>query len=396
MTAYRIRKTFPLFVSTLFAVGALHMPATAQAPKKALGVEDYPRWKSINGGTLSGDGKWVTYTLAYTNTAPADTRPVLHLLRLDTNQDIEVANASGGSFLRRTRAGSRISSTPVLAAAVDAALVAVGRRPRRPARRALRRQGVRRDAVRRAPRHRRRQASRAAQPRHGRGAVMAGHPVIHLRRELQSSRAASACARCTAARPVDAAAPARRAERGSRQEAVAESAAGARGADVILHDLANGRDQLLGAVGDISFNKRGDLLAYTVDAAPRDGNGLSVVELKSGRVSTLDNDARVYSRLTWNDGGTGLAVLKGVDVDRMRERDNVLLVYPDVYAALAEPEAVPVKFDPAKAGGFPQGIRVERSRGAGLERRRQAHLFRREGAGVRQPTRPTGVAVPTR
>jgi hypothetical protein len=33
------------------------------------------------------------------------------------------------------------------------------------------------------------------------------------------------------------------------------------GADVILHDLSNGRDQLLGSVGEISF-KEGDLLAY--------------------------------------------------------------------------------------------------------------------------------------
>src|SRR5207302_7419423 len=84
---------------------------------------------------------------------------------------------------------------------------------------------------------------------------------------------------------------------------------GPRGADVILHDLSTGRDQLLGSVGDISFNKKGDLLAYTVDATVKDGNGLFVLDLKNGRITALDNDARVYNRLTWNDDGTGLAVL---------------------------------------------------------------------------------------
>ena len=42
---------------------------------------------------------------------------------------------------------------------------------------------------------------------------------------------------------------------------------GPRGTDVILHNLVTGRDQLLGSVGDIAFNKSGDLLAYTVDAS---------------------------------------------------------------------------------------------------------------------------------
>jgi hypothetical protein len=92
-----------------------------------------------------------------------------------------------------------------------------------------------------------------------------------------------------------------------------------------------------------------------VDGAVRDGNGLFILDLRNGRISTLDNDARVYSRLTWNDEGTGLAVLKGVDVDKMRERDNVLLAYPSVQSALDESEYVPAKFDPSKADGFPKG-----------------------------------------
>jgi hypothetical protein len=66
--------------------------------KKALGVEDYTRWRSISGQEISGDGAWVTYGLALTNTAPTETKPVLHLLNLATSQDVAVEHGTGGAF----------------------------------------------------------------------------------------------------------------------------------------------------------------------------------------------------------------------------------------------------------------------------------------------------------
>ncbi|HEY9229162.1 MAG TPA: hypothetical protein VIP11_21100, partial [Gemmatimonadaceae bacterium] len=57
--------------------------------KKVLGVDDYSRWRSIGNSSISGDGKWVTYVLSQTNTAPTDAKPVMHLLNLGTNQDVE-------------------------------------------------------------------------------------------------------------------------------------------------------------------------------------------------------------------------------------------------------------------------------------------------------------------
>src|SRR5262249_33581886 len=119
---------------------------------------------------------------------------------------------------------------------------------------------------------------------------------------------------------------------GGAQSATANANAappGPRGTDVILHNLVTGRDQLLGSVGDIAFNKTGELLAYTVDAAVKDGNGLFVMDLQSGRIHALDNDAKSYNRLTWSDDGKALAVLKGADADKMRERDNVLIAFTD-------------------------------------------------------------------
>ena len=61
--------------------------------KKILGVNDYTRWRSIENALISGDGKWVTYGLRFTNVPTADGKPVLHLV-----------NQSNG----RTRDTSRI------------------------------------------------------------------------------------------------------------------------------------------------------------------------------------------------------------------------------------------------------------------------------------------------
>jgi dienelactone hydrolase len=130
---------------------------------------------------------------------------------------------------------------------------------------------------------------------------------------------------------------------------------GPRGTDVIIHNLTTGRDQLLGSVNEIAFNKTGELLAYTIDSAVKDGNGLFVIDLKTNRLASLDNDPKIYSRLTWSDDGKALAALKGSDVDKMRERDNLLVAFANVQAAVADMEASPATLDPAKATGFPKG-----------------------------------------
>ena len=125
----------------------------------------------------------------------------------------------------------------------------------------------------------------------------------------------------------------------------------------MLVDLRTGRHQLLGSVGDIAFNRTGTLLAYTVDAAPKDGNGLFVFDTRTGRTVALDNDAKSYARLQWNEDGDAVAVLKGSEVEKMREKSNVLLAFTNVPASLGPDDAPaePVVLDPAKTDTFPKG-----------------------------------------
>ena len=113
--------------------------------KKVLTVDDYARWRSIADQQISGDGKWVAYGLSLANTAPAEAKPVLHILNLETNQDVEVANATGGTFSPDSR---WMTPTRSIRAAAGAARGARGR-------------GGTPAGGRREPRHTRRHARRS-------------------------------------------------------------------------------------------------------------------------------------------------------------------------------------------------------------------------------------------
>lgn len=349
-----IRRRLALLVLALSATWlGMYALASAQAPaKKALTVDDYTRWRSIAGQQISGDGAWVSYDLQLTNTAAADAKPVLHLVKLGTNEDVAVPDGTGGAFS---------ADSQWIAYQVNPA----GGRGGRGAR------GGGGAAPATPPQDSPNGAAPAGQAARGRGTTPAVPPRVELRnlstgsvqawQDIQSFTFSPTSSHLLLRRRPAGAEGGRGAGNGGADNAAAPpAAAGAgagaetgapRGVDMILHNLSTGRDQLLGSVGDAAFNKAGELLAYTVDSPVKDGNGLFVLDLATGSVNALENDAKSYNRLTWNDAGTALAVLKGAEVDKMRERNNVLVVYRSVTAG--HDSSAPVVLDPAHAAGFP-------------------------------------------
>ncbi len=359
VTRRRLAALAPVLVVAFSSAFAL----TAQtAAKKVLTVDDYTRWRSITSQEISGDGVWVAYGVALTNTAPNETKPVQHLLKLDTSQDVAIADGTGGTFSAdshwfayqvdpgggrggrggRGGAGNGAAAPPAPAPGGDTtantATPAAG-------------QGAQARGATTPPPPPRRVELRNLTT----GAVQSWQDIQLFTFSANSTylllRRRPAAAPGRAGGTGDAAAGAQGA--GANGAPAAETPAGPRGVDVTLHNLATGRDQLLGSVGDIAFNRTGELLAYTVDATAKDSNGLFVLDLRNGRVNTLDNDARNYNRLTWSEDGVALAVLKGSDVEKMRERNNVLIAFPNVQTAIGEAEPAPIVFDPAKAAGVP-------------------------------------------
>jgi dipeptidyl aminopeptidase/acylaminoacyl peptidase len=86
-----------------------------------------------------------------------------------------------------------------------------------------------------------------------------------------------------------------------------------KGSDLLLRDLTTGLSFNVGNVAEFEFDKTGHRLAYIIDANEKAGNGLVMHYLDTGVTQVLDEGDAVYEKLLWNDEGTALTVLKGVE-----------------------------------------------------------------------------------
>jgi dipeptidyl aminopeptidase/acylaminoacyl peptidase len=345
--------------------------APQTATRKALSVEDYTKWRSISAQEISPDGRWVAYVLQLTNVAPTETKPVLHILNLETNADVSVPNATAPVFSSDSKwvayqvdpnpsrgrggrggqgGGTPPAETPTTPPDPDAPPSTPPATP--PATQPPAQPGGRGATAPTPPRRveLRNLATGTVQAWENIGTITFSPTATHL---VLKRRGAGGDEGGRGGRGGGATAPG-----GAPGAAgIAPVGSGPRGTDVILLDLRTGRHQLLGSVGDIAFNRTGSLLAYTVDAAVKDGNGLFVFDTRSGRTVALDNDSKQYNRLTWNEDANAIAVLKGSDVEKKREKENVLLVFSDVPSAIGLDDIAPtpIVFEPAKAENFPKG-----------------------------------------
>ncbi|MEE4116632.1 MAG: prolyl oligopeptidase family serine peptidase [Marinilabiliaceae bacterium] len=135
---------------------------------------------------------------------------------------------------------------------------------------------------------------------------------------------------------------------------------GSRGTDMLLKDLARGTVMNIGNVSQYKFNKQGTHLAYLVDAEDKDGNGVYLITLSSGKILALDTDTLSYSQLAWDDEmlyrsewgskGTALAVLKGNKPDTCGQSINSLLVFTSLDTDKPQGKV----YSPAADSAFPE------------------------------------------
>jgi dipeptidyl aminopeptidase/acylaminoacyl peptidase len=268
--------------------------------KKVLGLPDIGRWKRINGTALSADGKWLTYAFA-----PNDGDDTLFVKSLDSDKLYAIPRGSGAVISDDSRHVGYF-----------VAPARNGRGGNAPA---------------------------------GRGGAVpfAGPPRKFELLDL-----------ATGAKFEVPDAATFKFSKGSKFVAVrankASSSAKQDGADLVLRELATGVTQNIGNVNLYDFDDAGRMLAYTVDAAERLGNGVYVVDLASGESKVLSSASLDFDQLAWSDKGEGLAVLRGDKKKENLQRDNTLLVWKDVTGN--EPRAI--EYDPAKDESFPKGMVV--------------------------------------
>lgn len=141
------------------------------------------------------------------------------------------------------------------------------------------------------------------------------------------------------------------------------------GTDLVLHNLETGLSQNMGNVAEYKFNKQGTLLAYTIDAENKEGNGILLLKLLKNRLILLDTGKMDYAQIVWDKKGTALAVLKGKQEKDLWEKDNVLLAF----TGLDGESFASFEYDPSKDPKFPKDMVIservlpQRRRRQGIE-----------------------------
>jgi dipeptidyl aminopeptidase/acylaminoacyl peptidase len=305
--------------------------ANAQA-LKVLNLADYGRWNRITSTGLSPDGKWMTY--AY---QPNEGDATLYVKQLDGDKvfTIPIGSAGGAAGGDPAAGGGRGGAGAGAQFSDDSRFVAYYVNPP--------------DAGGRGGRGAGGGGRGGAPPAQGArgGAAPAGAAVAVRRLEILNLQTGEKF-------PV-ANANSFRFSKGSKWLAIRLNKSIATlandGADLVVRDLTTGSTRNIGNVNQYEFDASGALLAYTVDAAERLGNGVYVDDLASGGTRALSTAAMDYSQLTWSDEGSNLAVLRGDKVKDYRQKANTLLAW----TAITPTNATKLEWDPAADAGFPRG-----------------------------------------
>ena len=278
-------------------------PAAAPAPrddrKKAMTVADYARWRTIRDVAISDDGNWASY--GYQQRRVDDTLFVKSFAGLP---DHRVPRASRAQFSDDSRWIAYFVAEPIRAGQAES--------------------NASPDAPANGP-------GRVELRNLGSGTVTSWDNVQSF---AFSKGAKALMIRKARAGGGAAAAPAATGGGGRGGRGGAGGGAPATvGTDMILHHLTDGIDELFGSVSAAEFNRTGTLLAYTVASAGRDGNGLFLETIGGWQRRALDASRADYARVTWDDSGSAVAALRGMDRPRFTEKENTLVAFTDLGAA---------------------------------------------------------------
>ncbi len=279
-----------LLTAAAFSILTVASSAQESDAKRAMRIEDYARWRSIVSIALSDDGSWMTY--GYRGHRGDDTLYVKHL---EGDEEFLVPRGMEPQFSDDSRWVAYVIATPFEEA-----------------------EKLRKDD--------KPVPQRAGLLYLATGDTMTWDDVTSFQFAKGSGYLAV-------------------------KRAAADTKAEHKGTDLLLRDLSRGYDELLGNVSEFGFNKPGTMLAHTVDAGGKSGNGLYVSFLTTGVRRVLDSDTLVYSRLTWDEEGTALAVLKGIKPDSATERENRLIAFTNISA---DPDRW--ELDPSTVPGFPDSM----------------------------------------
>ena len=128
------------------------------------------------------------------------------------------------------------------------------------------------------------------------------------------------------------------------------------GATLIVRDLATGTDTTFGNIAEYSWqnDERTHLLALTISAEGKSGNGVHLFDPKTTVLKVLDSNAATYVGLTWREKSADLAVLRA-KTDEKRDGSTYVGL---AWRSLGASNEKLVQFDPTSGTGVPSGMRT--------------------------------------
>jgi dipeptidyl aminopeptidase/acylaminoacyl peptidase len=126
------------------------------------------------------------------------------------------------------------------------------------------------------------------------------------------------------------------------------------GATLILRHLASGRDTTFGNAAEFAWQDKGKLLAITISAEDKIGNGVQLFDPETGALRVLDSSSSIYSGLAWRKDSADLAVLRSKTDERHDGPTQAAIAWTNLMASSEARH----DYDPTSDKAFPPGLRL--------------------------------------
>ena len=126
------------------------------------------------------------------------------------------------------------------------------------------------------------------------------------------------------------------------------------GATLVVRDLSSGRDTTFGNVAEFAWQSAGELLAMTISAEGRTGNGVQIFDPATGALRVLDSASASYSGIAWRKDSGDLAVLRSKS-DPTRDGPTQVVL---AWTGLGDGAGRSFTFDPTNASGLAANRRI--------------------------------------
>ncbi len=101
--------------------------------------------------------------------------------------------------------------------------------------------------------------------------------------------------------------------------------------DLYIYNLKKKTLKNIGNVSDYGLNKKGNRLAYIIDAEGKKGNGVELFSLDDYSIRIIDTDTCTYTRLAWEKEGNAFGFLKSFEDTGYVEKNHSVFAVLDIY-----------------------------------------------------------------